>query len=80
MQQRLLSGEPKAGIHRVKRTDVDLPMRTYKEFLCVLNRTLNISGRPFPGIEPRTGGFNVFRVYSIRFVGITTPNETCCPY
>jgi hypothetical protein len=39
-----------------------------------------MSHKPVLGIEPVTGRFSVFRVYLPRFVGFSTPNETCCPY
>jgi hypothetical protein len=47
-QHRLLSEGPKAGLHRVSRTDVDLLIRTSNlyEFL---NKTLITQGNPFRG-------------------------------
>jgi hypothetical protein len=52
----------------------------YKKIICVLNKPLKMWGKPVPGNEPGTCGFSVFRVYSLMFVGFTTPNETCCTY
>jgi len=80
LQQRLLSGQPKAGIHSEQNKRWLADANFCKEFMCILNKTANNSGRPVPGIEPGTGGFSVFRVNSTRFVVFTTPNETCCPY
>jgi hypothetical protein len=57
----LLSGGPKAGIHKVGRTDVDLPLQTFiKDLYEFLNKNPYISGKPVPGVEPGTGGFNMF--------------------
>ena len=51
-----------------------------KEFIRILNKTINISGKPFPGFKPGTGGFTLFREYSTRVFGFTTANETFYPY
>jgi hypothetical protein len=49
---RLQSGEPKAGIDTVNRTDVDLPMRTF------INKTLISQGSFVTRFEPATDGFS----------------------
>jgi hypothetical protein len=59
LQQRLLSEELKAGISIVSRTNVDLPTQNIKN-LYGFKLNLYISGKPFPGFEPGTGGFSTF--------------------
>ena len=80
LQQRLLSGQPKAGFHSEQNRHWFVDTNCYKEFIWILNKPLNISVKPVPGVEPGTDGFSVFKVYCTRFLGFTTPNETCCPY
>jgi hypothetical protein len=80
LQQSLLSGQPKTVIHSEQNRRWFADTNFYKEFIWILNKTLNISAKPVPGVEPGTGDFSVLRVYTTRFVGFTTPNETCCPY
>ena len=63
LQQRLISGFPKVGIRRISRTDVDLPMLTFINFIWVLNKT-RTSRKPVPGVKPGTGRFTMLSQYT----------------
>jgi hypothetical protein len=57
----LLSGKPKAGIFRVCRRDVEMPMRVLKKISVWFFKLKSyISGKPLPGDELRTADFSIF--------------------
>jgi hypothetical protein len=78
LQQGLLSGRPKAGICRVDRTDVDLPMRTFIKMLYeFLNRTLTSQGSLLPGSNlERAASFDGFLFLFIQLQRVDVSHES----
>jgi hypothetical protein len=72
LQQGLPSGGPKAGICRVSRTGVDLPMRTFITILFeFLNKTLTSQGRLLSGsnLERVVSFDGLFMFIRLQWVG-----------